>query len=88
MRKDEASDLFKNAIFVLGCIGVSYLVEIYLLETLASIFVGFLPLGFLQALTLPCVLWLGAMLIGPSMQIRIPPKSGRSYQAANSRKRR
>lgn len=78
MRKDEAGDLFRNALFVTGCIGISYLVEWYLLGFFVDLSGGWIPLGFLQTLTLPCVLWLGASFVGPSMAIRIPAQtSGR-----------
>jgi hypothetical protein len=72
VRRGEARDLFRNSIFVVGCIVVSYLIEWYGLDLLeGSVIVEFIPLSFFKWLLLPIVLYFGALFMGPSHSVKI-----------------
>lgn len=68
---DDAS-LFRQFLFVLGSVLIAVAIDQYALKWVVSdILSDVLPLGVFQVALLPLVLFLGAVLIGPSEEIRI-----------------
>lgn len=70
--KGQPGFLFKQGLFTLICAFVSLLVDQHLLENLHNtIGIEWVPLGFLQIILFPIVLYIGALLLGPSKTIKI-----------------
>jgi hypothetical protein len=68
---DDAS-LFRQFLFVLGCVLLAVAIDQYALEWIVSDLLSkILPLGVFQVALLPLILFLGAIIIGPSEEIRI-----------------
>lgn len=71
-RRENPGDFFKQGLFVLGCAGVSLLVDLYLLPRLdEGILPSWLPLLFFRIILFPAVLYIAALIIGPTKDIRI-----------------
>lgn len=71
-KRGSSIDSFKQFLFVLACVGVAVLIDQLFLEDLVnSLIPDLFPLAFYQVLLLPLVLYLGALVLGPSRHIRI-----------------
>lgn len=81
-QRENTGDFFRQGLFVLGCVLVAVMIDQYwlaqLVETTAP---DWLPLLFFQVVLLPIVLYLGALIVGPSREIRI------GYKSKNARKK-
>ena len=72
IKTDNSSDLFKQGLFVLAAAGICLLVDQTVLAELSEdVLPSWLPPLFLQIVLFPAVLYAGALLLGPSKQIRI-----------------
>lgn len=70
--KPTGGDAFRQGVFVLVCVGVCVAIDQYILGDLVTSFApDFLPLGFFQAILLPIVLYVAAMMFGGSKEILI-----------------
>lgn len=70
--KGAHSDALKQAIFVLACVLMAVAIDQSLLPDLVNSYAPeFLPLGFFEAILLPAILYIGALIVGPSKAIRI-----------------
>lgn len=75
-RIENMKDFFNQGVFVLICVGVAYFIHNFLfLKYLSSFTNTYLPDFMVQFLLLPVILYISAMIIGPSEEIRIqkPP---------------
>lgn len=70
-RSKEASDLISQAYFVSGCSLATFLIDKYFIHQVEPFLPSFIPLGFVQIMLLPVVLYIGGMLVGGSKPIRI-----------------
>lgn len=71
-RKANIPDLVRQGSFVLGCSLVAYIIDRFLLQGMLKDYrPEWLPLGFLQLILLPLVLYVAAAIFGPSRQILI-----------------
>jgi hypothetical protein len=71
-KRGSSIDAFKQFLFVLFCVAVCIVIDQTILEDVVnSLFADFLPLPVYQVLLLPLILYLGALVIGPSKQILI-----------------
>ena len=69
-KRENAGDFFRQGIFVSVCVLLSVLIDQYALGGIVtSLSPDFIPLGFYQVLLLPLVLYLAAMLVGPSKAV-------------------
>ena len=76
-KSERPGDLLRQGLFVTLCVAASIAIDIYLLPILIVNFFGdLIPRIVLQIVLLPIVLALGAMLYGPTRDIRIerPPE--------------
>lgn len=91
-KKENPGDFLKQGIFVLACVLLSVLIDQYILENLVKAVLGdFVPLGFVQIILLPVVLYAGALALGPSRAILIgkaPHPSDKGKSGRSSSKRR
>ncbi|MBX7145044.1 MAG: hypothetical protein K1X79_11380 [Oligoflexia bacterium] len=71
-QRGATKDALKQAFFVLACVLMSVAIDQSLLPDLVSSYApDFLPLGFFQVILLPAILYIGALIVGPSREIRI-----------------
>ena len=81
-RQQNPKDFLKQGLFVLLCSLIAVVIDAFALESIANSLLGdYIPLPLLQILLLPVILYIGAISIGPSKQIRInraPRLSGRN----------
>ena len=85
-RKENPGDFFKQGLFVSLCVILSILIDQFALEPVVEAAIGdLLPLGLFQVLLLPVVLYLMALVIGPSEMIRIT-KAPRPSEALHRRR--
>lgn len=71
-RRQNPGDFARQAVFLLGCVIVSILLDRYLLSSLkGSEITEWLPMGVMQFLLFPLILLIAARLIGGSRQISI-----------------
>jgi hypothetical protein len=71
-KHERPGDLFKQGLFVSFCVVLSILIEAFVLKDLVEATVqDLIPYGVFQIVLLPVILYLGAMLIGPSKPIQI-----------------
>lgn len=71
-KRGSSLDAFKQFFFVLLCVLVCIAIDqTVLADIVSNIFADFLPLALFQVILLPVVLYLGALVIGPSKQILI-----------------
>jgi len=86
-RKENPGDFFKQGCFVLACATICFLVDHYMLSKLTE---EELPLGipllFIQIILFPLVLYVAALLIGPTKVIRIE-KAARPTEIIEKRRR-
>ena len=69
---ENPGDFFNQGIFLTGCVVFCVLFDLLILDSLVgSIPQDILPKWFFQVLLLPCVIYIAAIWIGPSKQIRI-----------------
>jgi putative copper export protein len=70
--RSDAGDLFRQFCFVTPCVIATILIDQTILPDIkAAILPDSVPLFVVQVLLLPAILYIGAMVIGPSKQIRI-----------------
>ena len=87
-KKENPGDFLSQGIFVLICVAICIIIDQFALESFwQSLLSDYVPLGFLQILLLPAVLYIGAMLIGPSKAILID-RAPRPTRGKPPRKRR
>ena len=86
-KKQDPIDFLKQCGFVLLCVAVAVLIDYFLLVPYAEGFLpDFVPLGFVQLLLLPFILYLLALVIGPTKPARItkaPVTRSRKQQPGN-----
>lgn len=71
-RRENPGDFFRQGFFVLVCVLVCVGIDTYVLADIIDFLLpDILPLGFYQALLLPVVLYIAALIIGPSTPILI-----------------
>lgn len=71
-KKENPGDFLKQGLFVLACVLISIVIDRYALEAVVtSVLNDWVPLGFVQIMLLPIVLYVGALLLGPSKEILI-----------------
>lgn len=75
VKSDGAGDFFRQGIFVLICVIISFGIDFTMLESLVAPFTDFVPIGFFRIALLPSVLYLAALVAGPSKAIRITKAS-------------
>ena len=79
--KERSLEYLKQGFFVLACVLVSIVIDRYFLEGLSdALSPELVPLWFYEVLLLPVVLYIGALLAGPSKDIRITRAPGRGRQ--------
>ncbi|NMC62178.1 MAG: hypothetical protein GYA55_03325, partial [SAR324 cluster bacterium] len=80
-------DFLKQGSFVLACAIICFLVDRYMLSKLAEEELPFgIPLLFIQIVLFPLVLYLAALVIGPTKAIRIE-KAARPTEIIGKRRR-
>ncbi len=86
-KKENPGDFLKQGTFVLVCVLISILLDQFALDSVMQTVIGdYLPLGFLQVMLLPVVLYIGAKVLGPTKSILIS-KAPRPTQVRGARKR-
>jgi len=71
-KRENPGDFFRQGVFVLVCVLISIGIDQLLLEDIvSSVSPAFIPLGFYQIVLLPLVLYLAALISGPSKAIKI-----------------
>lgn len=78
--KGGTADAWRQGFFVLGCVGVAVLIDRTVLPDLVANWApDALPLGFFQAILLPLILYIAALIFGGSKEILIgkAPKPSR-----------
>ena len=71
-KKENPGDFFKQGLFVLACAFATLLLDIYALPGIAeNMMPSWIPLLFLRIILFPLVLYVGALAVGPTKQIRI-----------------
>ena len=72
-RSREASDLFRQALFVTACALVTFLIDYFFVDQgmLEDLLPEFVPLGFIKLILFPIVLMVLGKLVGGSKPIRI-----------------
>ena len=90
-KRSNPEDLFRQGLFVLGCVVVAYVIDDYVLQGVGLQYLpSWMPIGFVQLLLLPAILYIAAAILGPSKQILIStaPKTGdRRNQTKNDRRK-
>ena len=87
-KRDNAGDMFRQGIFVLGCVLVCVLIDQTVLKNIVESTVGdSLPLGFFQAFLLPLIMLVAAKVLGPSRKILIANKTGTRGSRTPKRRR-
>jgi hypothetical protein len=87
----EAKEFLKQGIFVSVCVGLAILVDIYFMPTIEeNYFSGSLTFDIVRFFTLPVILFIGSVTLGPSTPIRInkPPSLGNKQKTKQTRRRR
>jgi hypothetical protein len=71
-KQKEIADFFNQLYFVIVTVGVSFLLDIYIVDNIAAmdIFSAF-PRNMLRFFVLPCTFMVLSKIIGPSKDIRI-----------------
>ncbi len=70
--KPSGGDYFRQGLFVSACVGICILIDRTVLPDIAAaIAPDYVPLGVYQAVLLPAVLYLGAVVFGGSKDIMI-----------------
>lgn len=83
--KERAGDYFRQGLFVLVCVIISVAIDTYFLESLSeAIMPDLVPLWFYEIMLLPVVLYIGALISGPSKEIKI----SRAPRRSDPRKRK
>jgi hypothetical protein len=91
-RKENPADHFRQGIFVLACDLIAVAIDQYLLEDLLNVVFGaWVPLMFAQIVLLPVVLYIGALILGPSRAILIgsaprPSEKGKDRRKSGGKK--
>lgn len=85
-KKENPGDIFKQGTFLLICSGLSLVIDRNLLPWLSASLPSWTPPMLLSVLLLPVVLYLTALLIGPTRVIRIQKPSHPSQRGTRIRK--
>ena len=71
-KKDHPGDLVRQGIFISGCVVVAIIIDHFFLPYLYSyISPAWIPYGLYEVLLLPFILYVAAVAIGPSTDIKI-----------------
>lgn len=71
-RRERSISYLSQGIFVLVCSLISFVIERYfLMGVVEAVFGDLIPYGFFQVILLPVILYIAAMIIGPSKAIVI-----------------
>lgn len=69
---DNPGDYFRQGIFVSGCVLASVAIDQFFLEpVLSPMMPNAIPVGVVQTLLLPALLWTAGKIFGPSQEILI-----------------
>lgn len=66
VKKQNPGDFFKQGTFILIAVGLTFIIDLYLIEDIATILPSIMPLLLLRIILLPFVLLLVAKLTGGS----------------------
>jgi len=71
-KHEQPGDYSRQGWFTLFCVIVAFIIDIFTLENLvASYSPRVIPLPFYQLILLPLIMYIGAMIVGPSAELRI-----------------
>ncbi|RMG41568.1 MAG: hypothetical protein D6719_08260 [Candidatus Dadabacteria bacterium] len=71
-KRKDAGDLARQGVFLSACVAVSIIIDRNVLEQYIMPFMPqFIPLWMLQLFLLPLVMYAGAIISGPSEEIKI-----------------
>ena len=71
-KHERPGDLFNQGLFVGFCVGLSMLIDYFVLPGIVESLIGdMIPYGVFQLILLPTVLYLAAKIIGPTKAIQI-----------------
>jgi cell division protein FtsW (lipid II flippase) len=88
-KRDNVGDFVRQGFFVSLCVALAVLIDQFMLKDVAeSIYPELLPLGLYQVLLLPFILYIGAMLIGPTKDLKVNPYRHRQKAAPPKKRRR
>ena len=86
-QRQNTGDFFRQGSFVLGCVLLAVIIDQYwLVQLVETIAPAWLPLLFFQVILLPVILYIGALIVGPSREIRIGYKSKKARSRAQKGK--
>lgn len=70
--RSDIKDNVRQGFFVLICVVIAYFADRSALQYIATnVFMDMLPLGFFRVMIFPVILYLMAMIVGPSKEIKI-----------------
>lgn len=88
-KKDNSGEFLRQGIFCLMCVALAIFVEYKFLKTLVDQYSPtFIPIGLYQVLLLPFILYIAALLAGPTKNASLADTKARKQRRQSSSKKK